>query len=314
MDELELLSEVAKMYYVQNLTQNEIAKAIHTSRSTVSRLLQEARDKGVVEITIHYPWDRALAIEQRLQQQFDLKDVRVLETRGRSEEETLRGVALLAARYLSSIITEDTVLGMSWGRMIYHTVQLIKANRDMEIKVVQLFGAAIPNNKIDGLELVRQLASKYNGQYYSIHAPLFVENQEVKQSLMQNPHIKETLALAQQATIIMTGIGSLESQLAPSQTWLGFLSPAVIHQLKVQGAVGHICAHHYDINGQILDIDLHQGIVGAGLDIIHKAPQVLGVASGKEKARAMLGALRGKHINILITDDITAQKVLQLHT
>lgn len=314
MDELELLSEVAKMYYVQNLTQNEIAKEIHTSRSTVSRLLQEARDKGVVEITIHYPWDRALAIEQRLQQQFDLKDVRVLETRGRSEEETLRGVALLAARYLSSIITEDTILGMSWGRMIYHTVQLIKANRDMEIKVVQLFGAAIPNNKIDGLELVRQLASKYNGQYYSIHAPLFVENQEVKQSLMQNPHIKETLALAQQATIIMTGIGSLESQLAPSQTWLGFLSPAVIHQLKVQGAVGHICAHHYDINGQILDVDLHQGIVGAGLDIIHKAPQVLGVASGKEKARAMLGALRGKHINILITDDITAQKVLQLHT
>ena len=129
--------------------------------------------------------------------------------------------------------------------------------------------------------------------------------------MIQNPHIKETLDLAQQATIIMTGIGSLESQLAPSQTWLGFLSPTVIQQLKVQGAVGHICAHHYDIDGRILDIDIHQGIVGAGLDILHKAPQVLGVASGREKSRAILGALRGKHINILITDDVTAQKVLQ---
>lgn len=314
MDEVELLSEVAKMYYVQNLTQNEIAKTIHTSRSTVSRLLQEARDKGVVEINIHYPWDRSLIMEERLQQHFALKDIRVLETRGRATEEALLGVALLAARYLSSIIKADSILGMSWGRMIYHTVQLVKAERDLAIKVVQLFGAAIPNNKIDGLELVHQLAGKYNGQYYAIHAPLFVENNEVKQSLLQNPHIKETLELAQQATIILTGIGSLESPLAPSQTWLGFLSKPIIKHLKEQGAVGHICAHHYDIEGQILDIDLHQGIVGAGLDILHKAPQVIGVASGKEKARAILGALRGKHINILITDDITAQNVLTLNT
>jgi deoxyribonucleoside regulator len=311
-EELDLLSEVARMYYENNLTQSEIAKQIHTSRSTVSRLLQEAREKRVVEITIHYPWDRASVIEQELQKTFQLKDVRVLEARDRKGEEALNGVAMLAARYIAGIIKEDTILGMSWGRTIYTTVQILKADRELPVKVVQLFGAAIPNNKIDGPELVRQFASKYNGDYYSIHAPLFVESPEARQALLQNPHIKETIALAQKATIVLTGIGSLESPYAPSQTWLGYLTKEVIAQLRKQGAVGHVCAHHYDIHGRILDLDLHGGIIGAGLGPLHTAPQVIAVASGEEKARAILGVLRGKHVNTLITDDVTALKVLSL--
>jgi DNA-binding transcriptional regulator LsrR (DeoR family) len=251
-------------------------------------------------------------LEQHLQKKFALKDVRILEARNRKGEEALKGVSVLAARYISSIVNEDTILGISWGRTIYTTVQMLKADRDLPIKVVQLFGAAIPNTKIDSLELARQFASKYNGDYYSLHAPLFVKNAEARQALLQNPHIKETLALAQKATIILTGIGSLDSLHAPSQTWLGYLNQEAITQLRNQGSIGHVCAYHYDIHGRILDLDLHQGVIGAGLGPLHTAPQVIGVASGEEKARAILGALRGKHINTLITDDITAQKVLSL--
>ena len=310
MEELDLLSEVARLYYEKSLTQSEISRHIHTSRSTVSRLLQEARDRRVVEIVIHYPWDRSSSIEQELQEKFQLKTVRVLDSQGRKGSEALRGVALLAARYIAGIVKDGSILGLSWGRMVYQTVQLLRPERDLSIKAVQLFGAAIPNNKIDGSEVVRQFANKYKGQYYTLHAPLFVENPDLKNLLMQDLHIRETLALAQKADIIITGIGSLESSLAPSQTWLGYLSKKEIENLRRRGAVGHICAHHYDINGQILEIDLHRGIIGAGLTPLHTAPQVIGIASGFEKSRAILGALRGKHINTLITDDITAQHLL----
>jgi len=310
MEEMDLLSEVARLYYENDLTQSEIAKKIHTSRSTVSRLLQEAREKKVVEIRIHYPWDRASALEQKFQTLFNLKDVRILESHGRKPDEALKGVAMLAARYLSSILKDGSVLGMSWGRTIYQTVQLMQPDRTISIKVVQLFGAAVPNSKIDGPDVVRQFAGKYNGDYYSIYAPLFVDSSEAKQALLQDPHIRESLLLAQKADIVLTGIGSLESTLAPSQTWLGYLSREAINQLRKQGAVGHICAHHYDISGRILNIDLHRGIIGSGFDVLHKTPLVIGVASGEGKARAILGALRGHHINTLITDDVTAQLLL----
>ena len=312
MEELDLLAEVSRLYYEKNLTQNEISRHIHTSRSTVSRLLQEARDRKVVEIIIHYPWDRSSALEQEFQERFSLNNVRILDSQGRKGSEVLRGVALLAARYIDGIVKEDSILGLSWGRMVYQTVQVLRPEKDLPIKAVQLFGAAIPNNKIDGSEVVRLFAGKYKGQYYSLHAPLFVENPLLKEALLQDPHIRETLDLAQQADIVITGIGSLESQLAPSQTWLGYLSKQEIEKMRKRGAVGHICAHHYDSDGKILEIELNRGIIGAGLSLLHSAPQVIGIASGQEKSRAILGALRGKHINTLITDDVTARKLLEL--
>ncbi|HWR28351.1 MAG TPA: sugar-binding transcriptional regulator [Negativicutes bacterium] len=311
MEELDLLSEVARLYYEKNLTQSEISRCIHTSRSTVSRLLQESRDRKVVEIIIHYPWDRSSSMEQELQQKFGLNNVRVLDSQGRRGSEALRGVALLAARYIDGIIKDGSILGLSWGRMVYQTVQVLRPERDLSIKAVQLFGTAIPNNKIDGSEVVRLFAGKYKGQYYSLHAPLFVENPLLKQALLQDPHIRETLELAQQADIVITGIGSLESTLAPSQTWLGYLSRKEIDQVRQLGAVGHICAHHYDSDGKILEINLNRGIIGAGLSVLHSAPHVIGIACGTEKSRAILGALRGKHINTLITDDITARTLLE---
>lgn len=312
MEDLDLLTEVARMYYEKNLTQSEIAREIHTSRPTVSRLLQEAKDRRVVEIVIHYPWDRAAMVEQQLQQRFDLKDVRVLDSRGRKGGEALRGVALLAARYLETILRDSAILGMSWGQTVYQTVQQFQADSHAGLKIVQLFGAAMPNSKIDGPELVRQFAAKCNAEYHSIHAPLYVDRPELREVLLNDQHIRETLQLATQADIIITGIGSLESPYAPSQTWLGYLNRSMLTSLRKKGAAGHICAHHYDIDGHILDIDLHKGIVGAPLSVLHNTPQVIGVASGEAKARAILGALNGKHINVLITDDTTAVKVLAM--
>lgn len=312
MEELELLSEVARLYYDNNMTQSEIAKQVHTSRSTVSRLLQEAREKKIVEITIHYQWDRAPQLEQQLLNRFNLKDIRVLETRGRQDEQTIRGVGLLAARFLQSKITEHTILGMSWGRTVYNTVEMLKPEKNLPIKVVQLFGAAIPKSNADGSDLVRRFAAKYRGESYYIHAPLSVGSQEAKSALIRNPHIKETLMLAEKADIILTGIGSLESSFSPSQTWLSYLSKEEVSMIRKLGAVGHICAYHFDKTGHVLDISHHQSIIGVDIDLLKRVPLVVGVASGQEKANAVLGALNGKLINVLITDEITAQLVLNI--
>ncbi|VBB09831.1 Hypothetical protein LUCI_5129 [Lucifera butyrica] len=307
-EELEILCEVARLYYENNLTQNEIAKSVHTSRSTVSRLLQEARDKGLVEIIIHYPWDRSPQLEQDFLQRFGLNDVRIMDSRNRKDDDVLKGVCLLAARYIQGSLKENSTLGISWGRTMYHTVQMMRPAEKTPIRVIQLFGAAnSPNRLTDGPDLVRQLANMYNGECYYIHAPLLVENVQARRALLQDQHIQETLRLAQQADIALTGIGSLEAA-----STISYLTSQAAEELRRLGSAGHICAQHYDIHGRVLATDIHKCLIGITLDSLRKIRQVVGVASGDAKAGAILGALRGKHVNTLITDDLTARKVLAL--
>ncbi|HEY66909.1 MAG TPA: sugar-binding transcriptional regulator [Thermoflexia bacterium] len=308
----ELLAQVASLYYEDNLTQAEIARRIGTSRSTVSRLLHEARGSGVVEIIIHYPWKTAPEIEHNLIARFHLHQARVLAGRGRPYEEILRGLGVLAARYLESILEEGTILGISWGTAVYSTVRALRPDHNLPITVVQMIGAVGTGNPlIDGPDLARLLANVYGGAYCCLHAPLIVEDAHVREVLLQEPRIVETLSLARRADIALVGIGSLAPEVS-SLLRAGYLDQKALARLRTQGAVGDICARHYDAQGHVLDIELNQRIVGIELEALHSIGQVVGVAGGEAKAEAILGALRGGHVNVLVTDDAAARKVLAL--
>jgi DNA-binding transcriptional regulator LsrR (DeoR family) len=308
----ELLARVASLYYEDNLTQSEIARRIGISRSTVSRLLHKAREAGVVVITVHYPWKTAPEIERDLIARFDLRQARVLVGRGRPYEEILGRLGVLAARYIEGILTEGTILGISWGTAVYSTVRALQPDRRLPITVVQMIGAVGTGDPlIDGPDLARLLANVYGGEYRYFHAPLIVENAHVRGMLLQEPRVIETLSLARRADVALVGIGSLVPEVS-SLLRAGYLDEEALAQLQAQGAVGDICARHYDAQGRPMEIELNRRIVGIELETLHNIEQVIGVAGGEAKAEAILGALRGRHVNVLVTDDATARKVLAL--
>lgn len=312
MERTELLAQVASMYYEDNLTQDEIARQIGTSRSTVSRMLQEAREAGVIEIAIHYPWKTVPEIEQDLVARFHLRQARILRGRGRPYEEILRGLGVLAARYMESILVEGTILGISWGAAVYSTVRALRPDRRLPITVVQMVGAVGEGDPlIDGPDLARLFASIYGGEYRYLHAPLIVEDAHAREVLLREPRICETLSLARRAEVALVGIGAPAPEVY-SLLRAGYLDREALAQLQAQGVVGDICARHYDAQGRVLDIELNRRIVGIDLEALHDIQQVIGVAGGEAKAEAILGALRGGHVNVLITDDATARKVLAL--
>lgn len=314
MEDTELLCEVAHLYYEQQLTQSQISAKVHTSRSTVSRLLQEARDRGIVEIIIHYPRGRSPEIEQEMIARFGLKEVRILDSHAMKDEDITKGVYQLAARYIQSILKENILLGTSWGRTVYNTIQRLQITQKIPLKVVQLFGAAnLPNRMTDGPDLVRQLANLLGGECYFIHAPLFVGNPKAKEALLQDHHIKQALTLAHKVDIALTGIGSLSEDSNDRRSSSSYLTADDVRKLKNQGAIGHICAQHYDIHGNIVDTDIHKGLIGVSLPALHHIKQVVGIAYGEEKVLPLLGALRGRYINTLITDTATANRVLEMH-
>jgi DNA-binding transcriptional regulator LsrR (DeoR family) len=312
MSERARLAEVASLYYEDGFTQAEIADRIGTSRSTVSRLLDEARDKGVVEITVHYLWKTSLHLEGTLTSRFNLSRARVLVAAERSYEDILRGIGVLAARYLRDAVEEGTVLGISWGTAIRSTVRALEPKREFPITVVQMIGATGANDPgTDGPDLARALADLYGGQYHSLHAPLLVEDSRVREALLEERHIRRTLGLARRADIALVGIGTTDPELS-SFLRAGYLGREDLRDLREQGAVGDICGWHYDIHGRVLQIPMNGRVVGIRLDELDEVRTVVGVAAGEPKVEAVYGALRGQHLDVLVTDDATANGVLAM--
>jgi len=311
-DQPDLLAQVASLYYEDRLTQDEIARRVGTSRSTISRMLGQAREAGVVEIVVHYPWKTAPELEDVLRARFGLRQARVLSVCGQSYDETLRGLGALAARYVESILADGMVLGISWGVAVHSTVRALRPERHIPITVVQMVGAVGEGDPLmDGTDLARLLANACGGEYRYLHAPLIVEDARAREALLQEPRIRDTLRLAGQADVALVGIGAPTPEVY-SLLRAGYVDREALARLRAQGVVGDICARHYDAQGRVMDIELNHRIVGLELEALHGIGQVIGVAGGEAKAEAILGALRGGHVNVLVTDDAAARKVLEL--
>lgn len=309
--DLGVLVEVAKLYYEDQLTQSEIGRRLDTSRSTVSRLLQEARDRGVVKITIEYQWARDSRLERELKSNFALKEVLVLRSSDRTQDEVTEGMGQLTANFLQSAIKPDMILGVSYGRSVAATVKHLKPTQPMEITVVQVIGALGSHNPlVEGADLARALADKYGGSYRYLYAPLVVEDLRTKDLLIQEPMVQDILSIGRQADIALFGIGALDANF--SGLWNNYLTKKELSLFKRNGARGHMCAQFFDLQGGILDIPFNQRSISIGLDSLNQIPTVVTVAGGEEKATAILGALRGKFIDVLVTDDKAAQIILDI--
>jgi len=307
-----LLAEVATLYYYDELTQEEIAQRLGVSRSAVSRMLSEARRRGIVEIHINYPWKTDQTLQSSLTERFGIRVARVLKTETQDYNRILRGLGALAARYLEGILKENSILAIGWGTALHQVVKAFRPMRIPGIQVVQMIGAVGSGDPfIDGPELARVLAQKVGGKWRCLHAPLIVKDEALQKALMAEPRIKETLELAIKADVAIVGIGSVVPSLS-SLIRAGYLTLEELAAIRDKGAVGDVCARHFDVHGRILDIDINRRIVGITLDQLRRIRCVIGVAGGKAKAPAILGALRGKFVDVLVTDRETAEEILRL--
>jgi DNA-binding transcriptional regulator LsrR (DeoR family) len=312
---LAYLAHVASLYYDHGKNQQDIADELKITRSAVSRLLTEARQKGIVEIKINYPWQTNLELEKALLAKFKLKAARVLKRENKSYTDMLDGLGRLAAQYFLSILGNDMIVGISWGSALGAMTKVLRVQYPPKnIEVVQLLGAT-GSEKIaqqDGPSLAQMLSEALSCPCRYLHAPLIVDTPSGRETLMQDRSIRETLMRAEQAEIALVGIGSTNPELY-SLLRAGYVDRREVADIINKGAVGDVCAHHFDIEGNYLDIDINKRVVGIIVDTLFKIPTVIGVAGDVRKSSAILGALRGNYINVLITDDEAAQKVLELN-
>ncbi len=308
-DDRQLMVKVADLYYSRGLTQQEIADRLGLSRPAVSRLLQRARAEGIVRIEIHPPEESHRDLERELEETFGLREAIVVTGRSESPSLTVRALGQAAARYLDRFLRGRERIGISWGTTLREVVRHVRP-RPLRTTVVPLVGGAgqlAPG--IHANDLARDLAQAHGGQVHLLHAPAMVGSPEVLDALRSDPRIREVLELARGVDVALVGIGAL----VPSSTLVqsGYVSRAELAALRAQGAVGDVCTRPYDAHGEPVDAALQRRILAVTLEDLRRIPTVIGVAGGLEKAEAIRGALRGKLVDVLVTDHLAARSILR---
>ncbi|MFZ9283788.1 MAG: sugar-binding transcriptional regulator [Candidatus Nanopelagicales bacterium] len=305
-----LLVRAARLYYEQHKSQEQIAKELLTSRSNVSRMLSDARAQGIVEIRIIENALRDAKLEQRVLEMLPLRSVRITRVPQGSDE--TMAIGTLAAQALTENLKKDAKVAISWGRSLQAMVTLIEDDHRPDVKFIPLMGGMteIPSG-INGENLIRTLASKFNAEFSTLHAPAIVRTKEAREAFMAEPSIKEVLDEAQHADLAIVGIGARGSSSTNSLLRAAGIDPQTDTAFYANLA-GDMASRFYDLNGNIVDKSIDERIIGVELSGLRNVKHVIGLAAGADKARGMLGAINGKHITELITTAKGALALLQL--
>ncbi len=307
-----VLAEVATLYWIDKLTQEQIARHIGRSVPTVSRLLAEAEDVGLVEVRIRYPVSVVPELQAELTSRFDLRVARVLAASSDDPARLLSQIGELAARFLTTVLADGMVVSVGWGTTLYEVVQALRPAHYRDIRVAQALGSLgskLP--AIDNYLIVRLLADRLGATPHFLPAPMIVESELVRESLLQDPQVSETLELCRRSDISLAGLGVAEPDLSGMYR-AGYIDAEALDEIRASGAVGDILVDFFDVAGRRLNLPVTRRVIGLSLDDFAAVPMTIGVAGGARKVPTILGALRAGLLHVLVTDEETARGVIRL--
>jgi deoxyribonucleoside regulator len=305
------LVEVAKMYYQLDYSQQEIAKILGISRPTVSRLLFQAVEEGIVHIKICNPVEDVEKIAMQVKEKFQLKHCIVAPIPEYEDELIKEKLGESAANFLYDTVQTGDTIGITWGTTLYHLVKKIQPKNVKDVTVVQLNGGvSYSESNTYSSEIINGLANAFNTTPHFLPVPAVVDHIVVKQAIIADRHVKKVLEMGKRANIAIFTVGEPGEQ--STLMHAGYFTESDIETLRSNGTVGDICSRFIDINGQITNEALNDRTIGTELsDLDGKEYGVL-IAGGNTKVDGIMGALRGCHANVLITDQYTAKALLEM--
>jgi len=305
---IDLITRIAWLYYKEGLKESQIATMLGLSRSKVGRLLQKARENGIVHFQVLGPTSNCLEIEKKLIDLFYLQDAVVVPTV--SQNKLRESLARAAAQYLERHLTSGSLFAVGWGITISEVPTFIHSQNIHNLRIVTLNGGLTPSFYLNPYDVASRLAYTFGGQCYYVHAPAITTSEDLSRSLKADATVRQALEMAKHSDYCMVGIGIAgeESTLVK----LRYINLSETEALRRQGAVGDILAQFFNLKGEKVDCDLHKRIVAFPLEDLREMKNVIGLAGGKIKVKAVLGAIHGRYIKILITDEKTAERLINL--
>ena len=305
----DLITSVARLYYLERLGQAEIASIYGVSRSTISRMLTAARELGIVRISVDDYDPRDREAERRLVDRFGLRHAVVVRSVDGADVATRRAVGYFGAPEVDDWVGSSRVVGVAGGRSLGELLRAIgHRNQPQDLMVVQLMGmiGSSPSS-VDASELSRVLASRFHGEFHNISAPAFVKDKRTRDLFLSHAQIRSVWSRFEMLDLAFIGIGTLEDSVFVERK---VLDDSELARARRAGAVGEICGRFFDKAGRECDSPFRNRVVSIELDALQKTREVVAVTTGASRGEAVRAALRGGLVHSLVMDDTCAQSVL----
>lgn len=307
------LVEVSKLYYYDNYTQEQIASSFFTSRSTISRALTEARKQGLVQVIIPEIGYDTREVEENLKAVFSLKHVLVVPIPLEDEASAFQITIEKSAQFVSQFFKNGDTIGMAWGRTIYEITRNLPSLALPDSRVVQLLGNVDSGNvRSYAYDIIQSISLRLGTkQAYTVTSPIMTENKMIKDLLLYDSRIKSILEMGSSCNKMFVNLATANHDSCLFRS--GYLSNSDLTTLKEANAVGSICGHFLDSNGDLCDSQLDQRTIGVELQDIRNAEIVFACVTDISKLKILHASLSKKYINVLMVDYITANKLISYH-
>jgi DNA-binding transcriptional regulator LsrR (DeoR family) len=298
---------IAWMYYVEGLTQNEIADKLGIGRVTVVRNINEALKHREVKIWIEGEIAECLELEGALKQAFGLRDAMVVPEPS-NPANTTKSIGIAAGMYATENMTDDMSIGVGWGATLYESLQTL-APRELEnVQVISLLGGIVQARRFNPSEFAWQFARIVGADCYLLAAPAVVDSPQTKEALIERCGLNDVLRRAERLDMALLSVGIM----SPDSTAFrfGFLSDEDRTSLIRLGAVGDLLFNFYDREGKLVDHPINSRVIAMPIELLRDVPKRIIASGGNEKVDALLGAIKLVNCNVLITNEATACELL----
>lgn len=298
------------LYYVAGQTQDEIAKHLGMSRQSAQRLVALAISEGLIRVRLEHPIAKCMDLAQKITDRFGLRGCEVVPSEQGNPASTV-GLAQAGAaeieRYLKS--NQPMVVALGTGRALKACVEELAPRDCKQHKIVALVGNMTNEGSATDYDAVVRMAERINAKHFPMPLPVMPASVAEKEQLQSFHYVANILTLANKADVTFVGIGSLGINSPLHQD--GFVTKQELQEVEQLGAVGEVIGWVFNKEGKLLDCSINRRVASASLQEDTVKP-VVGIAAGEEKVHSILGALRSKLVNTLITNEYTAERLLSV--
>ncbi len=303
-----IIARIAKLYYIDGLKQNQIAKIYNISTMQVSRYLKMAIDKKIIQFHIKMPFNIDVELGKKIAKKYNFLECVVIDD---DENEKEHKTAHYLASYISTILKDQDIVGISWGKGIHDFADSLPYTNLKNIRIVQMCGGSTVGDEYmyTSSHIITNFCSRFKDSIpIYLNAPFFVSDINTKHRLLEDVSIKKNYELVQNAHINIVGCSVLDTDFTMKK--MGIILEDDILELKEKGAIGEIGSHFIDAKGDVVEWSKSALYGGVSLSQIRKGKQVVCIASGKEKYIVLKAILLKQFIDVLIINSSIAKKLI----
>ena len=297
-----LMTKVAWYYYFEEMTQQKVAELMGISRMRVIKLLEKAKQTGIIQLQLRKEGHARMELEQKLMSTFSLKDVFIVPA-AENPRHVNAGISKAASMYINERLTNGAVINMGYGNTPSRILNQLAMMAEHPITCIALTGGV-------SYYLPDARSNVFNAKLHLVPAPLLTSSKEMAHAMRNETSVSEVSRMSELAQMTVIGIGSMHESATIFKT--GVLSHNDYLYLGMQGAVGDVLSHFIDDQGQLIKTPIEERLISTSLEKLKKLNNVIGVAAGLHKAKAIRAVLNGQYLDVLITDDRTAEAILDI--